>query len=103
MRFIVSLRSVQVVGTQVHSAIRRVHGVSNSHHRSWFVPRMPATTTTEARVQEDRDATLHVDGSLGAEGAFAFPAPHQNTCRFNRGHMAVAFKCGCWTSVLLTR
>jgi hypothetical protein len=52
-------------------------------------PRMPATATIETRVQEDRDATLHVDGSLGPEGAFAFPAPHRNTCSFNVGHVAV--------------
>jgi hypothetical protein len=62
---------------------------SGSNDRSRFVPRMPATATTEACVQEDGDATLHVDGSLGPEGAFAFPAPHRNTCSFNVGHVAV--------------
>ena len=62
---------------------------SGSRHRSRLVPRMPATATIETRVQEDRDATLHVDGSLGPEGAFAFSAPHRNTCSFNVGHVAV--------------
>jgi hypothetical protein len=62
---------------------------SGSRHRSRLVPRMPATATIETRVQEDRDATLHVDGSLGLEGAFAFPAPHRNTYSFNVGYVAV--------------
>src|SRR5688572_16714941 len=65
---------------------------SGSNHRSWFVSRMPATATTEAHVQEDRDATLYVDCSLGPEGAFAFPAPHRNACSFNVGHVAVVFE-----------
>ena len=38
---------------------------------------MPATATTEARIQEDRDATMHVDNSFCPEGAFAFPAAHK--------------------------
>ena len=62
---------------------------SGSRHRSRLVPRMPATATIGARVPEDRDAALHVDGSLGPEGSFAFPAPHRNACSFNVGYVAV--------------
>lgn len=65
---------------------------SGSRHRSRLVPRMPATTTIEARVQENRDATLHVDSSLGPKGTFAFPAPQRNTCSFNVGYVAVVFE-----------
>src|SRR6476620_6399355 len=65
---------------------------SGSRHRSRLVPRMPATATIKTRVQEDRDATLHVDISLGPKGAFAFPAPHRNTCSFNVGYVAVVFE-----------
>jgi hypothetical protein len=37
---------------------------------------MPSTATIEARVLEDRDASLHVDDSLGPGESVAFPAVH---------------------------
>ena len=49
---------------------------------------MPSTATIEARVLEDRNASLHVDDSLGPEESVAFPAMHPFP--FSVGH-AVAF------------
>src|SRR5215831_14864840 len=49
---------------------------------------MPSTATIEARVLEDRDASLHVDDSLGPGEPVAFPALHPFP--FNVGP-AVAF------------
>jgi hypothetical protein len=50
---------------------------SGGHHRSWLVPRMPATETVGAHILQDRDAPLHVDGSFRPKDAVAFPAPHR--------------------------
>jgi hypothetical protein len=47
---------------------------------------------TDAYVHKDLRRRLQVDSSLGAQAAFAFPAPHRNTYSFNVSHLAVVFE-----------